>query len=60
MNRTAKVSRVINGWRVDFYKDTVKHCNWFTSDMEEADAWADAWKDRGALPASAGQPEAEQ
>lgn len=55
--RTATVSKVINGYRIDFYQDGAKACNWYTPDMEEADAWADTWKDQGQLPANVSKPE---
>ena len=35
--RTAKVSRVINGWKVNFYAYDKKQCSWYTPVMEEAD-----------------------
>lgn len=55
--RTAKVSKVINGYRVDFYQDDQKTSNWFTSDMEAADAWADASNDRGQIPGNVSKAE---
>lgn len=58
-NRTAKVSRVINGWKVDFYADDQKQCNWYTPVMEEADEAAETWQELGKLPGTAANPKAE-
>ena len=57
--RTAKVSRVINGWKVDFYQDDKKQCNWYTPVMEEADEAAETWQEHGTLPGTAANPKPE-
>jgi hypothetical protein len=57
--RTAKVSQVINGWRVDFYTSDKKRGNWFTPIMEEADEVAENWQAHGTLPGTAANPKPE-